>query len=58
MAHLDQAYLLQVHKQNMLQQLGPASFILNHMSEPRRPNTRRKHVLSIFQTNSKIYTII
>jgi hypothetical protein len=42
-AHMDQAYLVQVHKQNMLQQLGPASFSLDHTSESSRSDTCRKH---------------
>jgi hypothetical protein len=43
--HLDQAYLVQLHKQDILYQLRPANFSLVHLSEPSRPRTRRKHAL-------------
>jgi hypothetical protein len=46
-AHLDQAYLVQLHKQDILYQLRPANFSLVHPSEPSRPHTRPKHALSL-----------
>jgi hypothetical protein len=58
-AHLNQAYLVQVHKQDQLQQLGLASFSLGDTSGPSRPDTRRKHALSVFKvTDSCICTVL
>ena len=45
LAHLDRAYLVQLHKQDILYQLRPANFSLVHPSELSRPHTRRKRAL-------------
>jgi hypothetical protein len=55
-AHLNQAYMIQVHKQNMLQQLEIASFSLDHTSGPRWPDTRRKHTLIGWLTHEQTIT--
>jgi hypothetical protein len=39
LAHLDRAYLVQLHKQDILYQLRPANFSLVHPNEPSRPHT-------------------
>lgn len=56
---LDQTYLIQVHKQDKLQHLRSASFILSHISGPSWIDTCRKHALdtSVFSLFDNDYDL-